>query len=492
MVSKDKGFLPRAQTLFRKVINISKVFLPLRPKSISNNVDKTNAQLLGTEKIGKLLKTYAFPAIIAMTASSLYNIIDSIFIGQGVGPMAISGLAITFPIMNLSAAFGTLVGAGAAALISILLGQRNYEVANKVLGNVMTLNTIIGVLFTIVTLSLLDPILEFFGASENTLPYARDYMRINLLGNAITHLYFGLNAVLRSSGHPKRAMAATILTVALNAALDPIFIFGLDMGVQGAAIATVLAQTVSLIWLLSIFANKKEVLHFRKGVFSWDSRIARESLSIGLAPFLMNVASCFVVLLINQRLKTYGGDLAIGAYGIVNRISFIFLMVVMGLNQGMQPIAGYNYGAGQFSRVMEVLRTTIFWASAVTIVGFLLGMLCPSTLVSAFTSDAELKEIASRGLRLMIIAFPVVGFQVVVSNFFQSLGMANKAIFMSLSRQLLFLIPFLIIMPPLLGTDGVWLSMPMADGVSAIIAGFMLAGFMRKLKKGEIKTKNIE
>ena len=455
-------------------------------------MDNTNAQLLGTEKIGKLLKTYAFPAIIAMTASSLYNIIDSIFIGQGVGPMAISGLAITFPIMNLSAAFGTLVGAGAAALISILLGQRNYEVANKVLGNVMTLNTIIGVLFTVITLSFLNPILEFFGASENTLPYASSYMRINLLGNAITHLYFGLNAVLRSSGHPKRAMAATILTVVLNAILDPIFIFVLDMGVQGAAIATVLAQSVSLVWLLSIFANKKEMLHFRKGVFSWDSRIARESLSIGLAPFLMNVASCFVVLLINQRLKFHGGDLAIGAYGIVNRISFIFLMIVMGLNQGMQPIAGYNYGAGQFPRVIEVLKKTIFWASAVTIFGFLLGMICPSVLVSAFTSDEELITIASRGLRLMLLAFPVVGFQIVVSSFFQSLGMANKAIFMSLSRQLLFLIPFLIFMPNLLGTDGVWLSMPMADGISAIVAGILLAGFMRKLKKGEVKTKQID
>ncbi len=426
-----------------------------------------------------------------MTASSLYNIIDSIFIGQGVGPMAISGLAITFPIMNLSAAFGTLVGAGAASLVSILLGQRNYEVANKVLGNVMTLNTIIGLLFTAITLSFLDPILEFFGASENTLPYARDYMRINLLGNAITHLYFGLNAVLRSSGHPRKAMLATILTVTLNAILDPIFIFALDMGVQGAAIATLLAQLVSLIWLLRIFADKREMLHFRKGVFSWDRRIARESLSIGLAPFLMNVASCFVVLLINQRLKQYGGDLAIGAYGIVNRISFIFLMVVMGLNQGMQPIAGYNYGAGQFGRVTEVLRKTIFWATAVTTFGFALGMLCPGVLVSAFTSDAELKSLAARGLRLIVVAFPVVGFQIVTSNFFQSLGMASKAIFMSLSRQLLFLIPFLIVMPLWFGTDGVWLSMPMADGVSAIIAAILLINLLRKFKKGTIESKDI-
>ncbi len=454
-------------------------------------MDKTNAQLLGTEKIGKLLKTYAFPAIIAMTASSLYNIIDSIFIGQGVGPMALSGLAITFPIMNLSAAFGTLVGAGAASLVSILLGQRNYEVANKVLGNVMTLNVIIGVLFTVVTLSFLDPILEFFGASENTLPYARSYMRINLIGNTITHLYFGLNAVLRSSGHPRKAMMATILTVTLNAALDPIFIFALDMGVEGAAIATVLAQLVSLIWLLRIFADKREMLHFRKGVFSWDTRIARESLSIGMAPFLMNVASCFVVLLINQRLKQYGGDLAIGAYGIVNRISFIFLMVVMGLNQGMQPIAGYNYGAGQLSRVIEVLRMTILYATGVTCLGFALGMLCPEVLVSAFTSDAELKTLAARGLRLIVLAFPVVGFQIVTSNFFQSLGMAGKAIFMSLSRQLLFLIPFLIVMPLWLGTDGVWLSMPMADVVSAIIAAILLIGLMRKFKKGTVESKKI-
>ena len=321
---------------------------------------------LGTENIGKLLMQYAIPAIIAMTASSLYNMVDSIFIGQGVGPMAISGLALTFPLMNLAAAFGSLVGVGASTLVSVKLGQRDYDTARRVLGNVVVLNVILGLSFAAITLMFLDPILYFFGGSDQTVGYARDYMEIILLGNIITHMYLGLNAVLRSSGHPKQAMYATIATVIINTVLDPIFIFWFDWGIRGAAIATVIAQLVSLMWLLKLFSNKEELLHFSKGIFRLKRKIVFNSLAIGLSPFLMNVASCLIVILINKGLTKYGGDYAVGAYGIVNRLVFMIVMVVMGLNQGMQPIAGYNYGARQFPRVTQVLKITIIYATCFT------------------------------------------------------------------------------------------------------------------------------
>ena len=282
---------------------------------------------LGTEKIGKLLKQYALPAIIAQTASSLYNMVDSIFIGQGVGPLAISGLAVTFPLMNLSTAFGTLVGAGAATMLSVLLGQKNYKAANKVLGNVVSLNIIIGLAFMALSLIFIDPILYFFGASENTLQYAKEYIQIILYGNVITHLYFGLNAAMRSSGSPKKAMALTIFTVIFNTILDPIFIFVFDMGIAGAAWATVIAQAVSMIVVLQHFSNKTRPFHFEKGIASLDMRVAKDSLAIGMGPFLMHAAACLVTLFINQQLREYSGDLGIGAYGICNRFIFMFIMI---------------------------------------------------------------------------------------------------------------------------------------------------------------------
>lgn len=452
---------------------------------------------LGTESIPKLLKQYAVPAIIAMTASSLYNMIDSAYIGQGVGPMAISGLAVTFPLMNLSTAFGTLVGVGASTLISVLLGQRNYSVARRVLGNVIIMNCVIGLLFMAVSLLFLDPILYFFGASEATIPYAREYMQVVLIGNIITHLYFGLNAVLRAAGHPRKAMYATILTVALNTILDPIFIFVLDMGIRGAAIATVISQLVSLFWQIKIFSNKEEFLHFSKDMMKFDPKIAYRSLSIGMAPFLMNVASCFIVILINKGLQTYGdmemaggGDLSIGAYGIINRLSFLFVMVVMGFTQGMQPIAGYNYGAQLYDRVIKVLRLTIICATIVMTAGFLVAMIFPELMVKIFTSDPQLIDLSSKGARLVFLAFPIVGFQIVTSNFFQSLGMAKKAIFLSLSRQLLFLAPCLIILPRLIGVKGVWLSLPIADIISTIVTIFMLRTLLKQFNE-EIRKQRV-
>ena len=440
---------------------------------------------MGTERIPKLLKQYAVPAIIAMTASSLYNMVDAIFIGHGVGPYAISGLALTFPFMNLAAAFGTLVGVGASTMASMLLGQKNYDIARKVLGNVVVLNFIIGLLFTIVALVFLNPILYFFGASENTISYAREYMEIILAGNVITHIYFGLNSLLRSAGHPKKAMSATIMTVLLNAALDPLFIFTFDMGIRGAAVATILAQIVALVLVTVWFCDKRELIHFEKGIFRLDRRIVKDSIVIGLAPFLMNFVACFVVIIINMRLKTYGGDLAIGAYGIVNRISFVFIMIVSGLTQGMQPIAGYNYGARQMSRVYEVLKKTLLYGTVVLTAGFLIGELCPGLVVSIFTDDPELKEKSIKGMRLVVGMFPLVSLSMVIGNFFQSIGKPKQAIFLSLSRQLIFLIPALWILPLFFDIAGVWVSFMVADFLASVVGVTLLLNFIKKNRTNE-------
>ena len=448
------------------------------------------AMELGTERIRKLLVQYAVPAIIAMTASSLYNMVDSIFIGHGVGPLAISGLALTFPLMNLAAAFGSLVGVGAATLVSMRLGQRDYDTAGKVLGNVFMLNLIIGVAFSIVTLLFLDPILYFFGASEATVGYAREYMTVILLGNVITHMYLGLNSVLRASGHPRKAMYATINTVVINTVLDPLFIYGFGWGIRGAAIATVLAQVISLVWQFRILSDRRELLHFRRGIYRLHAKIVRDILAIGMSPFLMNLAACFIVILINKGLKEFGGDLSIGAYGIVNRVAFFFVMVVMGLNQGMQPIAGYNFGAQQYDRVLRVLKLTAIGATCVTTCGFLLGELMPRLAVSLFTKDAELVRLAAEGMRITFVCFPIIGFQMVATNFFMSIGMAGKAIFLSLSRQLLFLLPGLVLLPPLFdqytqwtGSWGVWCAMPLSDLLASIVAFLMLMHQLRGFRR---------
>ena len=429
---------------------------------------------LGTDPIGRLLTQYAIPAIIAMTASSLYNMADSIFIGQGVGAMAISGLALTFPMMNLAAAFGSLVGVGASTLVAMKLGQKDYAGANHVLGNVLALNVILGFLFMVVFLAFLDPVLIFFGGSEQTIPYAKDYMRIILYGNIITHMYLGLNAVLRSSGFPRMAMYTTLLSVVVNCVLNPIFIFSWGWGIKGAAWATVISQTISLLFQLVHFAKPQSLLHFQQGIYRLRGEIVRGILSIGLSPFLMNLCSCLIVILINRGLKEHGGDMAIGAYGIVNRIAFLFVMIILGFNQGMQPIAGYNYGARLYPRVLQVTRLTMLCGVGVATLGFLLCEFMPEWIVRMFTTDADLIAKSVYGLRIEFAVFPLVGFQMVSTNFFLSIGMSKKAIFLSLTRQMLFLLPGLLILPPLLGTLGVWISMPISDTVAFLATAVLL------------------
>ncbi len=438
---------------------------------------------LGTERIPKLLRQYAVPAIIAMTASSLYNMCDSIFIGQGVGSLALAGLALTFPIMNLSAAVGTLVGVGAATLISVLLGQKNYDTANKVLGNSVVLNIITGILFAVLVIAFLDPILYFFGASENTITYARDYMFIILLGNVVTHLYFGLNAVVRVMGLPKKAMGATIFTVALNFVLDYLFIMVFKWGIQGAAIATVFSQFLAMIYVFGLVSDKSRVIHLQRGIYRLKKRIISQTFSIGMAPFLMNACSCVIVIVINKQLTTYGGDMAIGAYGIQNRLGFIAAMIVMGINQGMQPIAGYNYGAQKHDRVSKVLHISIFWASVVTTLFFIVTELFPRQLAEIFTDDEELLAHTIRGMRINFVAFAIIGFQMVTTNFFQSIGKAKKAIFLSLTRQAICLLPLLLILPPVMGVDGVWWSLPISDVIASILTLWMLLKQKQEFRK---------
>ena len=438
-------------------------------------MDNKQATLeLGTKPVGRLLMQYALPAIVAMVAASLYNMVDSIFIGQGVGALAIAGLAITFPFMNLSAAFGAAIGVGSCTFISMKLGQRDYAIANKILGNCMMLNIVVGLCFGGICLLFLDPILSFFGASDNTLPYARDYMQIILCGNVFTHLYFGLNAVLRSASKPRHAMYATIFTVVINTILDPIFIYGLDLGIRGAAFATVLSQFLALSWQWRLFSNKNELLHFDYSLFRLDKPIVKNIIGIGISPFAMNACSCIVVIFVNTCLMKHGGDLAVGAYGIANRIGFVFVIVAMGVNQGMQPIAGYNYGAQNYDRLRKVVKLAISCATVVCTVGFLVAMFAAHPCARLFTKDESLINLASTAIRMMMMMFPIVGFQIVVTSFFQSIGKAKVSMFLSLSRQLLFLVPALAIFSEIWGLWGIWSAMPFSDALATVVAAVMM------------------
>ncbi|MBR1716057.1 MAG: MATE family efflux transporter [Paludibacteraceae bacterium] len=431
---------------------------------------------LGTAPIHKLLWKYALPAIIAMTASSLYNIVDSIYIGHGCGALALGALTVAKPFMDICAAFGSLVGVGASSLLAIYLGERDYQRANMVLGNVIVLNVILSAVVMAVGLIWLDPILTAFGASEDTLAYAHEYMEIILYGNILTHIYFGLNSMLRSAGHPRFSMTATIVAVTINIILDPIFIFWLEMGVRGAALATVISQAVAVVWQITRFFDKEELVHFHKDIWVLDKHITKRALAIGMAPFLYNIAHCVVVIIINNQLKHYGGDFAIASYGVINRLTFVFAMIIMGLNQGMQPIAGYNYGARKYDRVMRSFYLTSIYATAVMAVVFVLGEFFPDWVTRVFTHDEVLISGTIRPMRIICSTMLIIGFQMVAGNLFTSIGMAGKSIFLSLTRQVLYLIPLLLVMPGLMTEplDGVWWAIPISDTIAALTAAVML------------------
>ena len=450
--------------------------------------DTSATLLLRTEPIGKLLLRYSLPAIAAMVVFSLYNIIDSIFIGHGVGPLAISGLAITFPVMNLTFALVLLVGIGGASICSIRLGQQDIDGATRVLGNVLLLGLINGVTFGLLSQLVLDPVLTAFGASEHTLPYARDFMQIILGGTIVTHMYLSLNEVIRASGYPRRAMTIMLTAVVLNCLLNPLFIFGFGWGIRGSAAATVLAQVAALSVSLIHFSSRGSFIRFERGIFRLQASVVGKIFSIGMASFLLHLCASAVVIVVNKSLREYGGDVAIGAYGIIYRVAMLFLMIVSGLNQGMQPIVGYNYGARRYDRVLKVLRQTVVCAVCVTTTGFLLGQLFPRQVAMLFVDAADgaaaerMISTAAEGLRIVLCVFPIVGFQIVTSNFFQYIGKPHKAIFLSLTRQMLFLIPLLLVLPPHLGTLGVWMSMPIADGTASLLAAVLLFYQVRKFR----------
>lgn len=428
------------------------------------------------------------PGIIAMTAMSLYNMVDSIFIGHGVGALALSGLTVAKPFMDICAAFGTLVGVGASSLVAIKLGEKDYRSANDILANVILLNVLLGTIIMVVGLYWLDPILYAFGASDETIAYARDYMEIILWGNIITHIYYGLNSMLRSVGHPRISMYATILAVLLNLALDPIFIFVMDMGVRGAALATIISQIVSVIVEMIIFLNPKEVIHFHRGIWRLRRDITMRALGIGLAPFLMHMAACFVVIVLNNQLKRYGGDMAIATFGMTNRFMFFFSMIVMGIQQGMQPIVGYNYGANLKDRMLRAFKLSVYCATCVMGVLWLFGVFWPEGFIRLFTHDDVLIAQSIAPARVMLCVMFAVGFPMITGNFYTSIGMAPKAIFLSLTRQVLFLIPLILCLPLLFDHIGwtpiwgVWWALPISDSLSVMTATIVINRDMRKFK----------
>ena len=452
-------------------------------KNSSNMTDNKQATLaLGTKPVGQLLWQYALPAIVAMSASSLYNIIDRAMIGQIVGPEAIAGLGITFPFMNLSAAFGAAVGVGSSASISVKLGQKDYATAQNLLGNTLTLNLIIGFSFMVICMLFLDPILYFFGASEVTLPYAREFMIVILLGNVMTHMYFGMNAVLRAAGKPKHAMYSVLFTVAMNIVLVLTFVWWFRWGIRGAALATVTSQTIAMCWQLWLFSNKNEILHLKRGIYRLKKQLVSNIIAIGISPFLMNVTSCVIVIFMNNQFVRYGGDMAVGAYSIANSVVMMFFMFVMGVCQGMQPIVGYNYGAEKYDRMLRCLFMAIGCATAILLVGWVLSMLFSHQIARIFTTDETLIELSARGIKLDMLVFFVVGSQATITHFFQSIGKVKVSIFLSLSRQLFLLLPMAYVFPLLWDLDGVWYSMPASDFLSFAMTIPMLMWYMKKFK----------
>ena len=443
---------------------------------------------LATENIGKLIWTYSLPAIVGTVVMSLYNIVDRIFIGQGVGPLAISGLALTFPFMILLMAFGMLVGAGSATRISITLGENNKEKAEKILANALILTFIISGTVVIISYIFMSDLLRLLGGTPKTIRYAEDFMRIIIPGGIFSALSFGFNNIMRASGHPKKAMYTMIICAIINAVLDPIFIFGFHWGIQGAAIATNISYIVGTVWVLTHFLKPNSNIRFYRKNFKLEKNIILSIISIGMSPFSIQLATCFVVILVNTTLLHYGGDLAIGAFGIINSVITLIIMFIIGLNQGTQPIVGYNYGAKRYGRMFKTLRYAIIIATCMTTIGFIIGTFLPSAVVALFTHDIELQVIASKALKISVMLFPIIGSQVVITNFFQSIGKAKISIFLSLTRQFLFLIPCLLILPPMFGLTGTWSAMPVSDGLSSIVAYFTIYFYIRKFKTKSIGT----
>lgn len=447
-----------------------------------------NIQELESQSIGKLLWHYSFPTIVGTLVNALYNVVDRIFIGQGVGAYAISGLALTFPIMMILGAFGMLVGQGAATHISIALGKKENETANKILSNAFVLTLIVSGSVILLMYLFLDKILIAFGGTATIIPYAKEYLKIILPWHILTTFSFSFTNIMRASGYPIKAMLVLLTGALLNVVLDPIFIFdfGLGLGIKGAAIATVISKSVSSVWVFLHFFNKRHLVHFQKDYFRINRSIALPIVAIGFAPFCIQVGTSFVNVLMNHTLGRYGGELAIGAFGIITTFSTLIIMTIVGLTNGVQPIIGYNYGAKKYDRVLKTLKYACVVAISLTLIGSLCAQLFAKQIATLFTSDLQLINLTERGMRLAMMMFFVVGFQLVVTNFFQSIGQVKMAIFLSVSRQILFLMPFLLLLPKFFGLDGAWTAHCVADLLSALVAGTVLVVQIKKLKQSHI------
>ncbi len=441
----------------------------------------TNNESLKNENVLKLLITFSIPAIVGMLVNALYNVVDRIYIGR-LGPLAMTGIGLSMPFMTLLMAFGMLVGIGAGARISIRLGQNNKKEAEHILGNAFILLLIIMSIVTIVGLMFKEPLLYLFGASEATFDYANDYITIILLGSVFQGIGFGLNNVIRAEGNPSIAMKTMLLGAVTHIVLDPIFIFTFKMGNKGAALATIISQLVSAIWVLSHFTGKKSHLSLKKEHLTLDFRVIISILSIGMSPFFMQVAASIVTIISNNALKTYGGDIAISAMTAINAIAITFLMPVFGINQGSQPIIGYNYGAKAYKRVKQALKYAIIGATGFSLLGFIVTQFFTVSAIKLFNDDPELIQVASTGMRIFFLMMPLIGFQIVSANYFQAVGKAPKSMFLSLLRQVIVLIPMLLILPQFWGLYGVWMAGPVADFIATLTTAGFLIYEMRQLK----------
>lgn len=440
------------------------------------------SKLLGEEKIGKLLVKFSVPAITGMLVNAIYSIIDRIFVGRGVGSLALSGIAISFPIPLVIMAFGMLVAMGATSLISIRLGEGKKEEAEVIVGNSFVLLLFLSFLISLIGYLFMDQLLIQFGASQEVLPYAKQFTQVLLIGAVFQSIGFGMNNFIRAEGNPRIAMLTMLLGAVLNTILNPLFIFGLKIGVAGSALATVISQAIVSIWVLSYFLGDKALLKLRLRNLHLRLAIVKQTFAIGLSPFAMQFIASIVTIIFNKSLAHYSGDLAIAAFGIINSIVMVIFMPVFGINQGAQPIIGFNYGAGKYYRVKRALTLSIIGATGVMLVGFILTQVFPQWIMSFFSADDQnLIALGTRGLRLYLMMLPIIGLQVASVNYFQATGKPKKSLFLSLSRQVVFLIPALLIFPRFLGLDGVWLAGPASDLASTILTAILLTKDVKDL-----------
>jgi putative MATE family efflux protein len=433
-------------------------------------MDKGRSIELGEKNITGLIWKFFWPAFIGVSVNALYNIVDRIFIGRGVGSLALSGLSVVFPIMILVAAFGMLIGIGAGVRISINMGKKEFNLAERVLGNSFVLMIIVSILVTVIGFIIKTPMLRSFGANDQTIGYAQDYLNIILLGSVFQIVGFSLNNIIRSEGSPQYAMLSMIICSVVNVILNPIFIFGLGMGVKGSALATVISQFILMVWVISHFRSKRSVLRLKLGNMKLDRSIIWQIVTIGMAPFAMQIAGSLVQATYNTQLIRYGEDVAVGAMGIINSVAILIVMAVVSINMASQPIIGYNFGAGNYGRVRQTWNIGIIAGTIISIVAFVFVELFPGTIIHLFNhDDPQLYAIGVTGIRIFLLMLPLVGFQVICSNYFQSIGNAKISLFLTLLRQVIFLLPLLTFLPMYWGITGIWMASPISDFISSCV-----------------------